>query len=247
MPRFVMIGLLAAVTLCLSTRLSVNAVEHPPNRVDLFPECTEWADRGDCDSSGRPFFMQRSCPESCQKKVHETTKPPEARKIPDEKQDELYELSAKDARTGKAISMENFEGYVTVIANSARVCGFSATYYEALEHIHSIYPYALEVLSFPFDHPNIPAMDECKDEIVALEQKEDRKIHVMEPVEINGPNTHPIYKYLKSVFDMDEMDMNFAHYFFINPDGNVIEVNYGISYTVLKRFIDTHVHNDLRT
>ena len=37
-------------------------------------------------------------------------------------QEELYELSAKTSN-GKTLSMENFEGYVTVIVNTARVCG----------------------------------------------------------------------------------------------------------------------------
>lgn len=38
-------------------------------------------------------------------------------------EEEFYELSAKEASTGKTLSMENFEGYITVVANAARVCG----------------------------------------------------------------------------------------------------------------------------
>lgn len=46
---------------------------------------------------------------------------PETRHIADD-QEEFYELSANDAN-GKSIRMENFEGYVTVLVNAARVCG----------------------------------------------------------------------------------------------------------------------------
>ena len=63
-------------------------------------------------------FMQKNCPNSCHKKTH---REPVHRIISDD-EEEFYELSAKDA-TGKVLSMENFEGYVTVIVNAARVCG----------------------------------------------------------------------------------------------------------------------------
>ena len=67
----------------------------------------------------------------------------------------------------------------------------------------------------------------------------------MKPIEINGPDTHPVFKYLKQLFDMEEMDPNFAHYFFVNPDGNLVELHYGASYNTLKSFIERHVKEDL--
>lgn len=67
----------------------------------------------------------------------------------------------------------------------------------------------------------------------------------MKPIEINGPNTHVLFQYLKDLFDIKEMDPNFAHYFFVNPDGNTIEMHYGASYNALKSFISRHVKNDL--
>lgn len=63
-------------------------------------------------------FMQQNCPESCHKKMH---REPAHRTISDD-EEEFYELRAKDAN-GKIVSMENFEGYVTVLVNAARVCG----------------------------------------------------------------------------------------------------------------------------
>ena len=63
-------------------------------------------------------FMQKNCPVACHKAMH---KDPVTKRIHDD-QEELYELSAKTSN-GKTLSMENFEGYVTVIVNTARVCG----------------------------------------------------------------------------------------------------------------------------
>jgi hypothetical protein len=63
--------------------------------------------------------MQQNCPEACYKK---TSRAPEFRRVPEDDVDEFFQLRAKDAN-GKVLSMENFEGYVTVIVNGARVCG----------------------------------------------------------------------------------------------------------------------------
>jgi hypothetical protein len=65
--------------------------------------------------------MAKNCPDSCHKK---TFREPSHRVISDDGQEEFYELSARDAK-GKVLSMENFEGYVTVLVNAARVCGES--------------------------------------------------------------------------------------------------------------------------
>ncbi len=63
--------------------------------------------------------MTQNCPESCHRK---TFREPSHRVISDDSREEFYELSAIDA-SGKALLMENFEGYVTVLVNAARVCG----------------------------------------------------------------------------------------------------------------------------
>ncbi len=65
-------------------------------------------------------FMYENCPESCHRHTH---KPPETRRVPDDKE-EFFELTAKDA-SGKVLHLENYEGYVTVVVNGARVCGKS--------------------------------------------------------------------------------------------------------------------------
>lgn len=181
-------------------------------------------------------------------------------------------MSARDAN-GKELSMENFEGYVTVIVNAARVCReqtaellplppnlkstrthlsshfhtheeYTESFYDVLEHLHAINPWALEILAFPFNHPDID-ISSCREDIETFEKKDGHKIHIMETIDINGPGTHPIYQYLKKQFGMEEMDPNFSHYFFVNPDGNYIELHYGVSYNSLKTFVDHHVKVEL--
>ncbi len=111
--------------------------------------------------------------------------------------------------------------------------------------MHSIHPWALEILAFPFEHPYIN-IEKCRDDIIKYEKTGGMgRIHIMQAVHINGPDTHPIFRYLKGLFDMDEMDPNFSHYFFISPDGNFFELHYGASYNTLKIFVDHHVRTDL--
>ena len=68
-----------------------------------------------------------------------------------------------------------------------------------------------------------------------------RKIHIMDAVNINGPQTHPVYNFLKKLFGLEDLDPSVAHYFFINPDVTVIEHHHGASYNTLKMFVKTHV------
>lgn len=222
----------------LSIIIGIVSSSSTPQK-DAFAECAEWAERGDCSTNGRPYFMQKNCPEACYKKTH---REPDVRRMNEDQTEEFYELTAKTAN-GKTLSMENLEGYVTVIVNSARVCDYSEIFWQTLEHLHSINPYALEILAFPFDHPGSP-IDKCRESVLAAEKEKGHKIHIMEAIDINGPNTHPIYQYMKNLFDIEEMDPNFAHYFFINPDGNYVELHYGASWQNLKQFVDTHVKHD---
>lgn len=205
-------------------------------RKDLLPECDAWAERGDCKPSGRPFFMQKNCAAACHKKMY---RDPEHRNLSEDDRDRFYDLSAETA-TGKVLALEDFEGYVTVLVNAARACEQARIFYDTLEHMHSINPYALEILAFPVEHPDID-IQSCRAEVLASEKKAGRKIHVMAATEFNGPAAHPVYQYLKRLFDTEELDPHVAHYFFVDPDVTTIEHHHGASYKTLKMFVDVHV------
>ena len=182
--------------------------------------------------------MQQNCPLACHKATY---RPPETSDSHDV--EELYQLSVTDAN-GKVIRMENFEGYVTVIVNVARICDYTELFYNTLEHMHGIYPYALEILAFPFDSPDANN-DSCIEQIESIEKgvMGEHKIHIMEPMD--SADSHPVFDFLKKAFGVEKLDTGFAYYFFINPDGDLIEMHYGASYNQLKRFVGYHVKEDL--
>ena len=62
---------------------------------------------------------------------------------------------------------------------------YSEVFYGTLEHMHSVYPYALEILAFPFNHPNV-TIDKCEDAIKSAEKSGGTKVHIMEAIDING-------------------------------------------------------------
>ena len=97
----------------------------------------------------------------------------------------------------------------------------------------------IEIVAFPFDHPD-GDFEKCRQTNEAIEKRADKeyKIHVMEPVHINGPDTHPVFRYLKESFDMDELDPNNTYNFKINPDGNTIEMKDSPNFYGLMAYIN---------
>lgn len=91
-------------------------------------------------------------------------------------------------------------------------------------------------LAFPVEHPAVD-IESCRAETLASEKKGGRKIHVMAATEINGPEAHPVYRYLKQLFDIEELQPRVAHYFFVDPDMTIIEHHHGASYNTLKSFV----------
>eukprot|EP00658_Telonema_sp_P-2_P028196 TRINITY_DN21651_c0_g3_i2.p2 TRINITY_DN21651_c0_g3~~TRINITY_DN21651_c0_g3_i2.p2 ORF type:complete len:120 (-),score=32.53 TRINITY_DN21651_c0_g3_i2:317-676(-) len=90
-----------------------------------------------------------------------------------------------------------------------------------LVQLHSKYSHAgLEILAFPCNSfgRQEPGTPEQIQSFVA-EYKVD--FPVMAKTEVNGPNAHPVYKFLMSASKSHPIAWNFASYFLINPTGKV--------------------------
>lgn len=167
--------------------------------------------------------------------------PPREEMSKEDIQKGFWELSAKDPN-GKVYKMEDYDGTVVVIVTAPRQCD-GGVFYQTLEHMHSIHPYALEIVAFPFTNKDFNT-DECLLNILAKEVKGSQTIRIMERADINGPDTHPIFKYLKDMFDIDQLEEQYPSYFFVDPEGIPVEVHYGASYNTLKKFIDQYAEMD---
>ena len=126
---------------------------------------------------------------------------------------------------GKTVCLEEFRGKVLLIVNTASQCGFTPQY-AGLEDLYRSYrSRGFVVLGFPCNQfggqePGTP------DEIGAFCQ---RKYGVSFPifarVEVNGPNAHPLYRFLKDwrpgIFGIGRIKWNFTK-FLIGRQGDVL-------------------------
>jgi len=212
-------------------------------KLGLSEVCKNLAESGACLNNQKEMFenCRQECIEWEEKKRHVQ------RESIDEEDRSLYELNAIDHK-GRNMSFEDFEGYITIIVNMPKLCGKTRIdtekSFEAVEQLKKIWPYALNIVLFPFDMPGVNySLEDCTQYEEAFHK--DRIVHVMKSIEINGPNTHPVYKYMKNLFKIgeDDMQIDMATFYIISPDGNIIESHYGHSYELMKSYI----RNNLRT
>lgn len=109
---------------------------------------------------------------------------------------EFYDLTVNTPQ-GKTLSMSNFKGKVLLIVNTATKCGL-APQFDGLEKLHQKYKNkGLVVLGFPCNQfldqepeTNNTVEESCRINFGVTFQ-------LTEKINVNGNNTHPIFKYLK--------------------------------------------------
>ncbi|CCH57868.1 hypothetical protein TBLA_0A00660 [Henningerozyma blattae CBS 6284] len=138
---------------------------------------------------------------------------------------EFYKLIAVDTDK-KPYPFSQLKGKVVLIVNVYLHFGYMPQYKE-LEILYEKYKdRGFVILAFPcaqFEHEARDSPDEIQEDIKQLEFV--TKFPIMNEVNVNGPDTNPVYKYLKSkVTDslgLRNIKWNFAK-FLIDRDGNVV-------------------------
>jgi len=134
----------------------------------------------------------------------------------------LYDISVKTI-SGEEKTLADYKGKVLLIVNTASQCGLTPQY-KGLQELHErFHDKGLVVLGFPCNQfaGQEPGTEE---EIVAFC---DRNYGVTFPlfakIDVNGPNTHPLYQFLKSNApdgENQDIEWNFAK-FLVDQDGKV--------------------------
>ena len=100
---------------------------------------------------------------------------------------------------------------------------------KSVEHLKSVYPYTLEILVFPFEHPakdyNGLDCSHFEEEI----KKEGRHIQVMDFVQLNGPDSHPLFNLFRDAMDTTDFNLDDVLYFVVLPDLDKFEMHWGKS------------------
>lgn len=126
--------------------------------------------------------------------------------------------------TNKLILLNEFQGKVLLLVNTATKCGLAPQFKE-LEELHQDYKdKGLVVIGFPSD---TFAQEPEENETMAgvCELNFGVTFLLSEKVDVNGPNTHPIFKYLKEHSNSSlgkDIKWNFTK-FLVSRDGTTIK------------------------
>jgi glutathione peroxidase len=137
----------------------------------------------------------------------------------------IYDIEVKNI-DGKVYKMEKYKGDVLLIVNVASKCGFT-NQYAGLESLHEKYhDRGLSVLGFPCNQflSQEPGTEEQIKEFCSLTFGV--KFDMFSKINVNGENTHPLYKYLKAnssgILGTDLIKWNFTK-FLVDKDGKVLK------------------------
>ncbi|QCK15680.1 glutathione peroxidase [Mangrovivirga cuniculi] len=109
----------------------------------------------------------------------------------------FYDLEAEDIK-GQKIPMSEFEGKTVVVVNTASKCGLTPQY-EGLENLYEKYKdKGLVILGFPCNQfaGQEPGDENDIQEFCQLNYGV--SFPMFSKVDVNGSDTHPVFKYLKS-------------------------------------------------
>ncbi len=137
----------------------------------------------------------------------------------------IYDFSAKDI-DGKEQSLGDYKDKAMLIVNVASKCGFTPQY-TGLEALYEKFrDKGLVVLGFPcdqFGHQEPGDEAEIKN-FCSLNY--DVKFPLFAKIDVNGANTHPLYKYLKheakGLLGSESIKWNFTK-FLVDKNGKVVK------------------------
>ena len=138
----------------------------------------------------------------------------------------IYAFKANDIDGTEVDLGQRYKNRVVLIVNVACMCGFTNGNYPQLQELHSkYYDQGLSIAAFPCNQfggqePGTEA--EIKDFV----QKFEVKFDMFAKINVNGDNSHPLYKFLKAkqhgALGMDFIKWNFSKFL---VDRNGVPVN----------------------
>jgi len=109
----------------------------------------------------------------------------------------VYQFSVKDAN-GEQVSLQQYEGKVLLIVNTATKCGFTPQY-EELEALYQAYQEkGLVILDFPCNQFGAQAPGSYEEIHAFCTGKYNITFPQFDKLEVNGENADPLFTYLKS-------------------------------------------------
>jgi glutathione peroxidase-family protein len=136
----------------------------------------------------------------------------------------FYDLTAQTIK-GQDYPFSTLRGKVVLIVNTASECGFTVQY-DGLEALHKKYKdQGLVVLGFPCNQFGGQEPGGAEEIQTFCKKNFGVSFQIMDKIDVNGDNTHPVYVYLKSkksFIGLSRIKWNFEK-FLIDRSGTVKE------------------------
>ncbi|XP_043281454.1 probable phospholipid hydroperoxide glutathione peroxidase isoform X2 [Venturia canescens] len=137
----------------------------------------------------------------------------------------IYDFEANSIK-GDVVPLSNYKDHVCLIVNVASKCGLTATNYKELNELYDKYADSkgLKILAFPCNQFNGQEPGTPED-ICSFADRQKVKFDLFEKIDVNGENTHPLWKYLKK--EQGGILGNFIKWnftkFIVDKEGKVVE------------------------
>lgn len=135
----------------------------------------------------------------------------------------FYDITVEDI-DGRKMNMQKYKGKVVLVTNVASECGFTPQYKGLAELFDKYSKQGLVVIGAPCNQFGSQEPGTNK-EIKSFASKQGAKFPLTSKLEVNGPNTSDLYKYLKSqqggLLNSD-VKWNFSK-FLVDREGNVVK------------------------
>ena len=136
----------------------------------------------------------------------------------------LYDFTVNDI-AGQPVKLDRYQGKVVLVVNTASKCGFTPQY-KGLETLYRKYKdQGLEVLGFPCNQFGAQEPGNEQEIATFCETNYDVTFPMFAKVDVNGDDTAPVYRYLKSekpgLLGTEKIKWNFTK-FLVDRSGKVV-------------------------
>ncbi|KID57970.1 glutathione peroxidase [Pseudoalteromonas luteoviolacea] len=136
----------------------------------------------------------------------------------------LYEFTANTLQ-GQTYDFSNLKGKVVLVVNTASQCGLTPQY-EGLQQLHKeLHAEGLEIIGFPCNQFGKQEPGSASEIQQGCLINYGVDFTMMEKIEVNGAQAHPLYQYLKSALPgilTNNIKWNFTK-FLIGKDGQPLK------------------------
>ena len=109
----------------------------------------------------------------------------------------VYDIEVEDLESGLPVGLSYYRGQVLLIVNVASQCGYTEFTYNKLNALHDQYATkGLRILAFPCNQFGAQEPGSPEDIFAFAHDKKKAAFDLFRKVDVGGPNTHPLFKWL---------------------------------------------------